>query len=209
MPVNDVLEVRFAARSADQQNAFMVRHYRVATITGIEPTNAQYATALSQQAAIALKPCFSNQWIYWGCKVRRLTPNPTSDSISTASSGGGTLTPAVALPPQTSACISLRAGTAPPKTRGRVYMPPGESTSLSAGPVRWSAAHVTLLQTAGAFFIAGLLVTPVGGTSANIVAVLWSPKLSAAYDLTQSIVLTAPATQRRRANTTRTDAIPF
>lgn len=209
MAVGDILEVRFAERSQDNQNAFQVRHYRVASITGTEPSNAQYAAALSPLFASAWKPTASNRWVYWGCKCRRRLPNPTADSISYVGSGAGTLTAAIGLPPQLCGLISLRASTAPPKTRGRAYFPPGESSSLTTPPIQWSTAQVNLYNVVGAFLIAQQVITPIGGVSSTIVPVVFSPKHLAGYDTTQAITVVPVATQRRRSNTTRTDAVPF
>jgi hypothetical protein len=108
------------------------------------------------------------------------------------------------LPPQLACVVTLRSSLAPPRIRGRTYLPPAvESVNQADGTP--SATHRSNVLTACTNQYTGTLTVTVGAHTATLLGILWSKKLSSFYALDQLTVRTAWGTQRRRSGINRGD----
>lgn len=202
MPVGDIIETACVCYGSSQ-NMINVLHWRVQTVTPTEPTAQEKANAISTFMATQLKSMLSGTASYKGLKYRLLAPTPTSVIISTTSSGVGTRT-GDALPSQVCGLLSLRSSVAPPRVRGRLYLPqPVEADNQTSGVP--STTYVTDATTFGAGVFSTHTLTGAGGSCTIIPVIYHRAPPAAFYLIDQVIVRTAWATQRRRSAINRAD----
>jgi len=207
--VNDTYRVALFVRYRDTQNQVNVFTYKVKTITGGASDEPALFSSLSTALGVAYKANVSSQQTYQGLKYNKIFPIPGSSNQTISGAGAGTLA-TDPIPPQCAPLISWRAATAPPKIRGRTYLPSlDEASSTTNGKL--NAGAVT-----GCTAVANTLLAPGTlncgtATTCTLELELLSGPLpgSIMYPITSFIVRSAFATQRRRSLINRPDLDNF
>lgn len=203
MPVNDVYEVTTVCYGQGQ-NQLNVTHYRLSSITGIEPTMAQKAAKMGAVWSAVLKAMMANTVTYKGLKFSRVEPTPTAAIIDLSGAGVGAIA-GDDLPPQISGLVSLRASSAPPRVRGRFYCPQTTEVHNDTLGVP-TVPYQGLMSTVGTTLTSTSTVTP-GPNQCTLVPVIYRrAPFHTWYDIDQAIVRLQWATQRRRSAINRGDA---
>lgn len=203
MVLNDVMEFASVVYNANQ-NAINVSHWKVTNVGGTGLSLQQAADGLSTLWAAQMKPCVPNGGTYKGAKARVVFPTPTAVLISTNGAGAGTLGAGDQLPPQVASVITLRASTAPPRTRGRLYMPaPTEAENSGTGVP--TAAYITACAGIRTIMQVAQVIT-VGANSLTLTPVLYHRKPpQATYAIDSVVSRSFWGTQRRRSGINRND----
>jgi hypothetical protein len=203
MIVNDIVEMASVCYGSNQ-NALNVMHLKVTAITGTGLTLQQLCTLFEAAWGPVIKPALPNAWSFHGIKCRSVFPIPTAVVTSAAVAGAGTLGAGDLLPPQTAAVITIRASTAPPRTRGRLYLPPAtEAENFSTGVP--TAAYATIVGGITTYLTAAHTYTA-GGDSATCSFVIYHRKVpQTAYPVTSASMRGFWGTQRRRSAINRND----
>lgn len=203
MILNDVMEFASVVYNVNQ-NAINVSHWKATAIGGAGLTLQQVADGLSTLWAVQMKPCVPNGGLYKGAKCRLVMPVPTAVVVTTNGNGAGTLGAGDQIPSQCASVITLRASTAPPKTRGRIYMPaPTEAENSALGVP--TAAYITAQAGIRTMMLVNQVIT-VGADSVTLRACLWHRKPPVAvYLIDSAVTRNFWGTQRRRSGINRTD----
>jgi hypothetical protein len=207
MAVDDTFEHRMVFRHAQSQNGVLVKCWRITVQSGSRPTMVEIGTAIEQRLLNPLLACISSAWSYQGYKIRGVYPNPTQIVPVGHSAVSGSLI-GESLPPQVSSLISLRSTVAPPRVRGRAYLPCATETESGSGvPL---ASLTNLLATFADLLLSELTVSGTGGTSC-IMRCGISPQKARLFFYPFDIrnVRTRFATQRRRSAINRPDVSEF
>lgn len=208
MPLNDIYQARIVTFQG-VQTAYMVRHYTVQAITGIELTPQQLATALDTQFSGLVKQLANNNATYRGVGVKRLTA-PASVEVNSIAGNGLGLGGADSLPTQTAGLIRLYTTTPGRHGHGRSYAPfPSEQHSDVNG--RPTGPYGTALAALGVSLLLNVTVT-VGADSTT-----WAPGIYRRANGTFikfvpggfSVALANWATQRRRGGLGKANPSPF
>ena len=205
MALGDSYEIAYIHRSTDGQNQMCVRTFRWASIAGSGITEQETLDAMSGNWAIAIKPLIPAGTSYVGARMRRYLPSPGAALVSNTGAGAGTRA-GLSVPPQLAVVITLRAATAPPRTRGRVYMPSPASGDVQGGgqPV---GPYLTAVQTFAARFVTNQTST-VGVNSNTFVNYIFHRKTpQAEYLVTTATARNYFGTQRRRSIVRGTDRV--
>lgn len=202
MPVGDIIETAMCIYN-QTQNELNVLHWRLQSITGAELTAQQKADQLSTQWATAICPLLNTNASFKGLKYRLLAPVPTAVIISVAGAAAGTRA-GDSLPSQVAGVLSLRSSVAPPRVRGRMYMPTAvEGDNDATG--RPSAGYQAALATFGTILKSPWTLV-VGGNNVTLQLVIWRrPPVSQFFGVDQVLVRPDWGTQRRRSRINRTD----
>lgn len=202
MPVGDIIEMA-TVNYNQSQNEMNVLHFRLTSITGTELTAQQKADQFSTQYSTQILPLLNTSATYKGLKYRVVAPTATAVIISTAGSAAGTRA-GDSLPGQVAAVLSVRSSVAPPRVRGRVYMPtPVEGDNDTTG--RLTAGYITSLGTFATILRTTWTLT-VAGNSVTLSYVIWRrPPIGTFYVVDQILVRPDWGTQRRRSRINRTD----
>jgi hypothetical protein len=207
MPVGDIIEARVITVQGPQMGV-NVRHFRIDSVTGGEPSLSNIATQIEGAYAPGIRALMVSTATFRGVGARRIFPLPRSNEfISTASAGSGTVG-GDALPFQTSGLITLRTALGSRRGRGRMYVAfPAEADNAGQGlPSSGYTAN-----------LAGLAIVvessqTVTGTAGSLVIVpgifhrIGAPNFD---PLVAAIPRLAWATQRRRGTFGRPNTPPF
>lgn len=206
MAVNDIYRVTVGTYWG-LQVGLNVTHWRVAIITGNQPGDALIAGAFDNKFANPYKGLLHSGATYYGVRIQRIQPGvPGLPAVSANFSGGG-LAGAAGLPPGTSGVITFRTPLAGRSWRGRIYVPfPSEADNgdVTGRPV---AGYVTNLAALGLLYRTPTTQT-VGGDSVTLEMGVFSRKVPAFTVVTQHVARDRWATQRRRSDFGRVNAVP-
>lgn len=202
MAVGDVFEFASVCYTGSQ-NQINVFHMRVLSLVGAQLPFQTIADQISGSWGSVITTAISNLTTYKGIKFRQVSAPKTAVIITTNGQANGTLT-GDRLPLQVSGLVSLRAASAPPRTRGRIYVPsPVEGQNDANGNP--TAGYQTILASIGSYLIADHNIV-VGAQTTVLRPVLFRDGTpSFFFDLTTSIVRANWATQRRRSGINRND----
>lgn len=208
MALGEVYECVFVHRTARQQNCLIVRHYVVSAIVGTQPGRLEIAAGLSTNWGNGIKNIISDQVTYQGIYMRMVYPTVTQQVFRTDADGPGVLVGDM-LPSNAPAIVTLRAFQAPPRTRGRMYLPPPTEaeSGLDGEP---TAAYKALVTT----FINGTVLPAVtvvdGADEVDMSPCIFStkpPHLS--YLIEYAAVRNDFGSQARRRSISRPDRSMF
>jgi len=205
MAVGDILEVKFYC-SQDIQLGINVRHYRIASVVGVERTRAQIASHLSGLFQSDYKGIMSTSARFEGVGVRKIRPLPISiEELYGLDAGTGNRT-GDPLPLQTAGLITLRTATAGRKGRGRVYLPfPAEIDNTStANPL---AGYITALGVMADRWVGDTVLTA-GLDVTTLTSVVYNRATGLGTNITGRRVSSFWATQRRRGDLSAAN-VPF
>jgi len=196
--VGDVLEFRTICRGPNQSNQVNVRHYRVMSIAGSGLTDQQIGDQFGILFASYIKPVLNVQATYQGLFVRRVYPSVGVQTSSIQNAGAGTRAGAPN-PNMVCGITTLRASSAPPRRRGRVYWPVcSQADVLTTGDP--SGTYQTALANATLALYATDSTLTVGANNVVIRPVIFHrAQPQANYDITSYLTRTYFATQRRRS----------
>jgi len=202
MAVGDVFEFASVCYG-HSQNQINVFHMRVKSLTGAQLPFQTIADQISASWGGALTAVISAGTSYKGLKFRQVSAPKTAVIVSL----GGAAAGAVAgdrLPTQVCGLVSLRAASAPPRTRGRIYIPsPTEGQSDANGDP--TAAYVTALAAIGSYLSNDHNIIVGGQTTVLTPCLFRDGTPSFFWDITTALVRTQWATQRRRSGINRSD----
>jgi hypothetical protein len=195
MPVGDILQVTFVCRFSEQIG-LNVRHFRIATVVGVEQTHAQIAEDFRVRVRLSLIQILSNQATFEGVIVSKIFPLPKSIPVATVAAGEAGLVTGDPLPRQVAGLIRARSMFAGRSERGRAYIPfPAETDSGSAATPTLGYA-TNLGQIAPVYFgPAGIGANP---PLTTLTPIIWHRETNTFSVITAIAVSTAWATQRRR-----------
>jgi len=207
MAVDDTFEHRMVFRHTQSQNGVLVKCWRITVQSGARPTMLEIGTSIETRLLNPLLACISSAWTYQGYKIRMVYPNPSQIVPLAHSAVGGSLI-GESLPPQVASLVSLRSTVAPPRVRGRMYVPCATETESGSGvPL---AVLTNSLATLADLLLTEMTVNGAGGTSC-IMRCGISPQKSRLffYPFDVRNVRTRFATQRRRSAINRPDVSEF
>jgi len=208
LAVNDVLEIRLVS-SVQSQVAINILHARVTGITAGSASEMEAAQRADVLIAPAMKGVMSSTATWRGIGLKKIRPLPVGNEATNVGLTGAGTNIGDMLPKQTSGLISLYSTQTGRNGRGRVYIPfPAEgSNEANSTP---AAAYNVSLETICTLLLAGFTVTGLmpGGT-ATVQFGVFSKALNAFAALTAAICKDAWATQRRRGDFGRPNALPF
>lgn len=200
--VGDIIEAAYVCFGLGQ-NAINVVHWRLQSITGVGATMNEIASKLSTDWAGFIKPLISTALTYRGAKVRVVSPVPTAVTLTTSGNGAGTVA-GDPLPAQVAYVLSLRSSLAPPRTRGRIYLPATGESSNDATTTP-TAGYVTNVNLLAVDLQVNKTVVGAGGNSVLMPVLFHRKPPQAFYQITASINRTSWGTQRRRSSINRGD----
>lgn len=207
MAVDDTYEMRLIHRHVRSQNAVTVRHWRVSITQGIPPTMQEIANSIEAVVQPLLTACVAADWSYVGWKIRQVYPTPTQLIPQAHAAIAGGLV-GESLPTQVAGVISMRSQSAPPRSRGRIFVPcPTEVESGSGAPIaslqtKYAALADRLLQP--------VTVNGAQGGACTLSCGIWKRTAGVFfYPFTSRVVRANFGTQRRRSSINRSDALEF
>ena len=187
-----------------------VRHFLVAAISGVAPTEGQFNTAMDAIIAGFQKPLMTSLASYIGTDIQNITgarPYPIATG-TVANTGPGT-SGAVPIPAQVSGIYTMTTNLTGRAQRGRSYIPFPSTADNAVGANGIPNAGYLAALTTLADFATGTTVVAAGGVN---VTIDWGVYHHATFSLTLSTGFTARAswaTQRRRGDYGRTNATPI
>jgi len=203
---DDLIEMRVVCQLGPQISV-NVYHYRCTnrTVVAGEVTTADAAVHLSAAFDGLYQAAISDEALFFGVGVRRLTPTLTLEDGWAGNQGQG-LAGGVALPAQTCGIITYTTGVGGRDQRGRRYMP-FPSTAFMEPPAVPNGAYITALNNVANEYLGGDTITGSGGTTIDLVAVL-KHAANTHTDLTTKQSRLRWAVQRRRGSYGRPNALP-
>lgn len=206
MPINNIYQARIFCRQAPVTSV-NVRHWVVNQVNPPEPTDAEYAFAVSNHLGTALTNCISSSALYAGLTLQKIFPLPVAGAFAATNSTGPGTRPGDTLPPQVAGLISLRSNLVGRRRRGRMYIPfPVEGDNEP--PFRPTAPYLALLGLLGDRFTLAINVAGAGGGSAVLLAIVWSRTENTGIDITSRLIRDTWATVRKRSEFRGPDAEP-
>lgn len=206
--VGDVWEFRYVTRTVLGANQINVRHGLISATVNGGTTDQELVNGMSQRYATNIVGLIPTDANYQGCLGRRVSPTVGPILSSTTGAAQGTLV-GDDMPGQVCGIITLRAETAPPRRRGRVYVPSTIETNNGATGLP-TGAHVTALQGwANTMWLTDAVIT-VGAANETVRNVLFHRVVPQAnYLITSAVARTYWATQRRRSQVRGGDRLLF
>lgn len=206
MPVGDLFEVITYAKQ-NQQLALNVSHWRITTVVATTAADNVIANALADQLLVNLKNMMATNAEAIGLTVQYIAPGALRDKVADNgdSRGAGALE-GDPLPLQTCGLITLRTGAAGRARRGRKYFPfPAEADSNAVA--RPSSGYITLLGIQAVTWSSDV-TAGTGSTTTVLHCQVYQKGPGIAYPVTDCVIRTRWATQRRRSDINRADTIP-
>lgn len=202
--LNDKVQARFYCNQQNQQ-AINVINFRVKAVTGANQTDAAIADLLSTTFAPSYKDWMTGAQFYEGLRFQVMGPIklPYVASVSGAGAGVGLGTN---LPSQVAVDVRLKSATFGRRAQGRMYLPFWNTTFLTQ-PGYLANTGVTKAANLATILLGDINLVNAGGDITTLRAQIWSKKFNQFYDIDNAQVITAFATQRRRSNINRPDAI--
>lgn len=191
----------------NQQNQQAINSVTMAVTgtVGAGLTDAAAVDLLSTTFGPAYKAWMSGAQFYEGMRLQVTTvpKYPYVKSIDGAGAGAGVGTN---LPSQVAVCVQLHSATFGRRAQGRVYLPFWTTTDLSQ-PGYLANTGATKAANWATLMIGPITVSNVGGDSVTFRPQIFSKKFGMYFDIINAVVDTSFATQRRRSNINRPDAI--
>ena len=203
---NDLLELRILTY-AGNQIGLNIRHWRVGVTVAPGCTLAEAATEIDATLAVSYPPCMSVNAVYRGVGLKRLDPNPTTETQVVLSETPGT-TAGDLMARQVTGIITLRSGLPGRANRGRMYVAfPSELDNDADGhPIPGYTARLDAL---GVLFEAPLVVIGAAGTATLFPVVKHANSMVNDQEITEAVGRTKWATQRRRGDYGQGNTLPF
>lgn len=201
----DVVEVKFFCQCRDQIG-INVRHFEVYSISTPSLSEEKAAHMMSLDVSSQYASILGADASYRGLQLRKL--KPTLGATFTATDGGGQSgSGGEVLPRQTCGIITLRTAEPGRAGRGRVYFPfPGESHTTIDG--RPNPAYLADLNDLGDRFVNTWMLSE-EELVINFKGVLYHRSAGTTTNLTGYQTRQKWATQRRRGDYGRPNALPF
>ncbi len=191
------------------QVAMNVRAYRVSAVGGAGLTFGQVLTFMGGIFPALYKPCLANNSTYSGCGIRGYKGTalglaaPAYDSTGFGAGTGG----ALAMPSGACGLIHLGSNTAGRIGRGRIYVPFPSASFATAAEIP-TGAYITALNALGTQMVTTFVPT-VGADSLTLVPVILQKGTLNVIDIVSFTSKQLWATQRRRSDFGRSNALPF
>lgn len=211
--VGDHLKVRIACQLGTQFG-LNVLGYRVAATVGASTDLLTIAQQMYNVFSVAYFPWLTNNANFYGTAVSRYTPGIPTDEYTQVLVAGGAAGPN-AQPSQAAGLIRLLTGIAGRSFRGRVYIPFADGSNIDGATSGLNAAGTVVLNNLST----ALFVLPVFGVGANLASLALEivhrarpgpPPVGRTFsDVNAVAIRTFLATQRRRSELNRPDAVPF
>lgn len=205
LAAGDIFEVAYFCRVGGKQNCVNVMHYRVVTPMPDPITTASIAPVISGLAGPVYRSLLHSSNTYDGVKVRIVRPTPTAAVVDRTGSGVGSNVGIGQAPTQLCVVGSLRAATAPPRSRGRQYFG-GFTNSDIDGSGDPTAGVQALVNTILNVTANNPLVLVIGGVNYTVIPVIWKRGTGSNWDITSRVIRIYFGTQRRRSEINRSDA---
>lgn len=194
--VGALFKFTFVGRALDQ-NILNVRYFGVTAATTNSFTVLQVGNMIIDTLAPSLLDVLSVGYSLEGYKIQALYPTLSAEVSSQHGNGEGT-SEGQMLPLQTSCLISLRASTAPPGHRGRMYLAGFNEEQFDGDTNQWTSGPLAAVETFATDLISDInLVDDMEEITLRAVLVTGTYAEQAVID--QAIVRSRPATQRRRS----------
>lgn len=205
MAVGDIYEVKILSFQGAQLG-INIRHYRVASITGAQPSDNAIRDRMDAVFLAQYPNLFGPSTNYLGTTVRKIWPLPVLLETTRAGVSVAGTTLGDNLPKQTAGVITLRTTLAGRSNRGRLYTPFPTEASNDADSTP-TAAYLQTLQLLGLLLISSVVVTS-GGNSATLDPGIWrrGPKTFTIWST--FLERDKWGTQRRRGDYGRPNLIP-
>lgn len=211
--LGDVFELVTFVRTAEGQNQSNRTHWQVQQIAGVSITIPEAVSKFSDDFSTLLIPLIPTTHTYLGAKMRRLVGQAAGKTQFVSSITGQGVGTQIGdpLPSQVCGLISRRASGAPPRHRGRFYVPSTTEVynSSNGDP---TAAYLTDLADLN-LYLRSDVTQVVGANSAT-----FRPKLVQFnaqgqvvdyWTVDSCLSRSRWATQRRRGEINRPDVMPF
>jgi hypothetical protein len=206
---DDVVEAR-AFVSDPQQLSINVLHYLCTAHTAVGITLAEFALKFSIQIENEYKNIIPIPVTFYGVGARSMRSSPRSIEVFDGTDRGPGLLGTTVMAKQVCGLIRKRTDLAGPGGRGHVYVP-FPATGVTGGDGRPQAIYLTPLNALAVALQQTLIMTGAGG-SATMVPCLYRrtpTPLGTATIVTEMDGIPLWATQRRRGDFGRTNALPF
>lgn len=194
--VGALFKFTFVGRALDQ-NILNVRHFAVTAATSNNFTTLQVGNMIIDTLAPALLDVLSTDYSLEGYKIQPLYPNLLAEVSSQHGNGPGT-SEGQLLPLQTSCLISLRATTAPPGHRGRMYLAGFNEEQFDGDTNQFTSGPLSAVEAFASDLISDITLVD-GLEEITLRAVLVTGTYAEQAVIDQAIVRSRPATQRRRS----------
>lgn len=183
-----------------------VLHYICTTAAGAGGTDTTFAAGLDALLSPLVKALIDEAAFWRGVSVQQISPPPpTLPAVVTVNDGPGTALGDL-LPAQVSGIITKQTPLAGVKFRGRMYVPfPSETDNNSNAPTASYGTRLTSLALA----LSDAIVAGVGGDTSDMTPCLYHRSDGSITLITQARANTLWATQRRRGNYGKLNAVPF
>lgn len=185
-----------------------VLHYEGLSFVGTGGTIADAAARISTVLAPLYKPLLHPAATFYGVMCRQVFPLPKSISYADATGAGSGTGTGGALPKQVSYLISKKSETPGRKGQGRLYVPfpaGGDNDTATAAPNAGAMVKLIALRAQ----LVSTLTIGAGGNTSVISPILWNQTEVRIVPITAMFAVQEWATQRRRGDFGRKNALPF
>jgi len=168
-----------------------------------------FAATFDGLMAPLYKPILTSSATYRGVSGRIIFPviNKTIEFASIANVGPGT-SGAISAPTQTCGLITKRTGILGPGGRGRNYLPFMSTNDIDTGGVP-APAYLANVAPLAAIYQTPIIVPGAGGGTATFTPYVWSYTANAGQAVLTCTAVSKFATQKRRGEFGRPNALPF
>jgi len=209
----DILEITTFVRTAEGQNQQNRTFWRCDIVSGGGITLTEAADKFGQDFSDLFVPIIPTTHQYMGCKLRRYIPlvDRTQLVNSIVGAGAGDLTDNP-LPSQVCGLVSRRASSAPPRHRGRFYVPStSEVFNDTTGDP--TSAYISALADLNLYLRTSVNQVGAGGSCTFAPHIVHlnpdTGAFVASYPVDSCLTRSRWATQRRRSEINRPDVVPF
>jgi len=194
----DIFEMRLITRQSDQ-TLINIRHYKVANGPSDDVSVITLFNPVMDGLATVIKEVMESEAELQGYGVKRVIGGDTAEVLSEHGHTFGDLE-TEPMPMQIAKVFSLRADTAPPGTRGRLYLG-GLASSLYDFLAHQFRPESDILFDA----VAAALIDTVPSNGCDLVPVVFRREIGTGYNLTTAIHRRFAGTQRRRSRISGAD----
>jgi hypothetical protein len=215
LTVNDIVRIRINTVDSDEiQIGINTIYYKVASIVGT-PDYQTLADALSARFATPYKNWMSTNTTYWGVTAQRAFPRPFSQTYFSDAGRGAGVGPSFTVPNQVSGLINFYSETPAVGATGKTYFPQGRifvpfpTIAFVVGGGKLTAGGVAALETIRASIGQGINVAQGAGVSSFMQLVILPVRTLVPVLSTVSYASARWATQKKRSERGRQNAIPY
>lgn len=206
--VGDFHEVKIFVLATDQLG-INIRHFQVVAVGGTIPSNQEVADAYSDTLAPIYAALLPGGATFYGVAYRRLLPGvPTTYFTSRLGTTAGTATGSLQ-PRQASGLITLRTGLPGRAHRGRVFLPFVSSAFCTAAGHPTTAGVVLMGNVGDALRGPTTFTESVFSSSFTGKGRIWHRASMTQDDISTTVAQSRWATQKRRGDYGRVNALPF